>query len=286
MTYFGNEKGKLEGYKKFWARASVKRPLVGFTFKSWLPVNEYRNTRALEYGTILAPEMIVPEDFFQDQEVLLWEGDFMDDDIIRGACPHQGIPWSCGMIGANLKVLMGSVLAEDMNIEYENMKPVATDMSNPWFRVYIELVEALVKHAACRYPVSHGPEIGPSDLAVTWRGHTSFIYDLFDRPQKVDWLLEECARVFRATRDEAWRRIPLWENGYYDAQYYLWSPGPICRMQEDAIMLFSRIYSTCISNTLTQTFRAGIPIHFFTSIRHPCHISITSWRSRTSAAMR
>ena len=39
MKYpFGNNPVKIEAYKKFWRRDAVKRPLTGFSFKSWLPV--------------------------------------------------------------------------------------------------------------------------------------------------------------------------------------------------------------------------------------------------------
>jgi hypothetical protein len=30
---FGNDPAKIEGYKKFWKREPVKRPLVGFSLK-------------------------------------------------------------------------------------------------------------------------------------------------------------------------------------------------------------------------------------------------------------
>jgi len=38
---------------------------------------------------------------------------------------------------------------------------------------------------------------------------------------------------------KVWERIPLYQGGYYDAQYNLWAPGSIVRMQEDAIASFS-----------------------------------------------
>jgi len=33
--------------------------------------------------------------------------------------------------------------------------------------------------------------------------------------------------------------VPLFHGGYFDAQYSLWSPGPIIRMQEDATAVLS-----------------------------------------------
>ncbi len=39
--------------------------------------------------------------------------------------------------------------------------------------------------------------------------------------------------------DETWRRLPLYHGGYFDAQYSLWAPAPIVRMQEDATANYS-----------------------------------------------
>lgn len=39
--------------------------------------------------------------------------------------------------------------------------------------------------------------------------------------------------------DTQWAITPKFEGGYFDAQYQLWAPAPIVRMQEDATGLFS-----------------------------------------------
>ena len=43
------------------------------------------------------------------------------------------------------------------------------------------------------------------------------------------------AEFFQVT----WQRLPLYHGGYFDAQYQLWAPGPIIRIQEDATAVFS-----------------------------------------------
>jgi len=41
--------------------------------------------------------------------------------------------------------------------------------------------------------------------------------------------------------------VPLFHGGYFDAQYSLWAPGPIIRMQEDATAVFSpALYRKCV----------------------------------------
>ena len=38
---FGNDAAKIEGYRAFWQRAYVARPLIGFSLKSWFPLQEF-----------------------------------------------------------------------------------------------------------------------------------------------------------------------------------------------------------------------------------------------------
>jgi hypothetical protein len=40
---FGNDPAKVENYEAFWTRKPVARPLVGFTFKTWFPMREFRH---------------------------------------------------------------------------------------------------------------------------------------------------------------------------------------------------------------------------------------------------
>ena len=38
---FGNDPAKVARYRAFWDRAPVPRPLVGFSIKSWFPLQEF-----------------------------------------------------------------------------------------------------------------------------------------------------------------------------------------------------------------------------------------------------
>ena len=241
MDEFGNYPEKKENYIKFWNRDSVSRPLVGFTKKGWLPVYEFEVTSNWEVDSTLTLDMVKPEDFMDDQEKMLREGALFDDDIIRGASPHQGIPWNCALLGGPVKIFPGSLLAEDLNYGLESIPEVKSDLSNPWLAKYIEYIDTLVKRSAGRYPISHGSVVGSSDLLVILRGHTETVFDMMDESKKgmVADILDKMTDLFINVRDAAWEHIPLWENGWYDAQYYIWSPGSIVRMQEDAVPLIS-----------------------------------------------
>ncbi|MDR0843973.1 MAG: hypothetical protein LBN71_02040 [Tannerella sp.] len=250
MKYeYGNDPAKIERYKKFWSRESVERPLVGFSFKSWFPLDEFKASASWAKDAPLTPNMVIPEDFLEDQEALLREGETIDDDILRGACPAQMLMWGDGMLGSAMKVLPGNVVAEYMNLSWEEMENIHFDRNAPWFRKYIEFIDVLVKHAAGRYPVSHGMLNGPVDYLVTLRGHEQAVFDLMLEPEPTHVFLEKMGDFFIDVTKEAWKRIPLFHGGYFDAQYSLWAPEPITRLQEDALASLSPdIYRDFIKN--------------------------------------
>jgi len=240
MAYpFGNDPAKIEGYRRFWARQPVERPLVGFSLKSWFPMYEFAASNAWRHFEFLTPDMIHPEEFIEDQERLLREGEVIDDDILRGACPSQAVQWLPPMLGTPLRILDESTLAPDQNRSWEELRDLALDHDNPWFRKYLEFVHVLVNASDGRYPISHGTMSGPSDVAAILRGHSNMIADFFDAPDKLVWLFHTVKDVFCQVLDAQWAITPLFHGGYYDAQYQLWAPGPIVRMQEDASGLFS-----------------------------------------------
>jgi hypothetical protein len=237
---FGNDPAKVERYKAFWMRASVSRPLVGFTLRGWFPLEEYAATRAWPVNSYLTPDMVSPEAFLLDEERLLKEGEILDDDIIRGDMPAAAvIPWLSGMLGSRLRILPGNVLGEDRSASWEEMDALRLDPENPWFKKYVEFAEALVQHSQGRYPVSHGALVGPCDILGELRGHTQSILDIMEEPELAMRALWRATHVFDEVTTEIWRHLPMWHGGYFDGMYQLWAPGPIIRMQEDASGLYS-----------------------------------------------
>ncbi|NLM94836.1 MAG: hypothetical protein GX165_04680 [Firmicutes bacterium] len=236
---FGNNPEKVKNYEAFWELADVKRPLVGFSLKSWFPLMEFEASAKWQDYDYLTPEMIEPEAFVDDQERLLREGEEIDDDIFRGASPSQAVPWLCAMLGSPLRILPESILGEDMDLEWDEIEDLELDKDNPWLQKYIEFTKVLVESSAGRYPVSHGTLVGPSDLAGVLRGRNRNIFDMYDEPEKTSELLWKTARIFRDVLEEQRKHMPTFLGGYFDAQYQLWCPGPTIRMQEDASGLFS-----------------------------------------------
>ena len=264
VTPFGNDSAKIEGYRAFWERRKTPRPLVGFSCKSWFPICEFAASSAWQPSTLLEPAMVDPKAFLDDQDRLLREGESIGDDILRGVSPSQGIPWLCGTMGGRLRVLPGSVLALDRNLPWGDLDDVRLDTESPWFRKYMEFLEVLIDWANGRLPVSHGSLIGPCDVAALLRGHSQSILDLIEEPERSRQLLRMCGDVFRDMTEAAWQVISQYHGGWFDAQYQLWAPGPIARLQEDA----SALYSPALYREFLQPVDRSIARHFSSCFMH------------------
>jgi hypothetical protein len=260
---FGNDRSKIAGYRSFWKRESVRRPLVGFSLVGWFPLDEFAACASWGPAECLTPEMIDPEAFLSDHIRLLREGEWMDDDIIRGACPGQvAIPWLPGILGCRMRILPHTVLGEERHLDWEAALLIRLDCENPWYRKYFDFADALVRISGGAFPVSHAAELGPTDLLAVLRSHTQSVLDLADEPEKSRQLLERTGEMFRELTEKLWMRLPLFEGGYFDAQYSLWAPGPIARLQEDATAFYSPGYYRKFVQAVDRRLAAHFPNSF------------------------
>ena len=238
---FGNDPAKIERYKAFWNRAGVKRPLVGFSFVGWFPLSEFEACKSWASADCLTPEMVDPEAFLPDHLRMLREGEAIDDDLIRGACPAQvAIAWLPGMLGCEVAHPAAEHSGRGAAFVLGRS---AGGPPGPRPSLVPEVHGVRRRRWCARpdgsFPVSHSPESGPTDLHAGLRGHTESVLDLADEPAKSAELLWRLGEIFRDATEEIWKRLPLFHGGYFDAQYSLWAPGPIIRMQEDATAVYS-----------------------------------------------
>lgn len=262
---YGNDPAKIERYKAFWSRAEVNRPLVGFSFTGWFPLGEFEACKAWRSSPYLTPDMIVPEAFMEDHLRMLREGEVVDDDLVRGAGPTQvAVPFLPGVLGCKARILPDNVMGEEQHLSWNEAFKVRFDPQNPWFRKYLEFGQALVARSQGLFPVSHGAEIGPTDLHAVLRGHGQSIVDLLDESDRSAELLRRLGEIFCEFTLEFWKHLPLFCGGYFDGQYSLWSPGPIIRMQEDA----TAVYSPDLYRKFVQPVDRRLASHFASSFMH------------------
>lgn len=264
-TPFGNDPAKIQRYTQFWNREAVTRPLVGFTFIGWFPLNEFSACQSWNSTYYLNPGMVNPQSFMNDYIRLMQEGEKVNDDLIRGACPMQvAVPFLPAMLGCPLRILPENVMGEELHLPWEEALRLGLDHENPWFNKYLEFARALVSLSDGRFPVSHSPEIGPTDLHAVLRGHNQSILDLMEEPERSAELIWRMGEIFREITEELWKQLPLFQGGYFDAQYSLWAPGPIIRMQEDA----TAVYSPRLYRKLVQPVDRMLASHFASSFIH------------------
>jgi len=101
----------------------------------------------------------------EDHVRLAREGEVIDDDMIRGACLTQvTVPFLPALLGNPLRVLPQNILGDERKLSWDEAFAVDLDASNPWYLKSMAFIDALVEGAAGLFPVSRGPEIGPTDL--------------------------------------------------------------------------------------------------------------------------
>jgi hypothetical protein len=241
IAAFGNTPEKIDNYLKWWNRESVPRPMIAFTTIGWFPLQEFSACRTWGDARYVELDMIDPRDFLDDHIRLLKEGEVVDDDVFRGAYPALlAIPWLPPMMGCRLLLLPGNIMGEERHLTLkETLAASKLNLDSPWWHKYLDFAQALVRLSNGRFPVGHGSEIGPTDLHAVFRGHTQSIMDLMDDPVITQEIMFQMGIVFRDMAKEYWKQIPLFESGYFDSQYQIWSPGSVIRLQEDATAVYS-----------------------------------------------
>jgi hypothetical protein len=142
-------------------------------------VQEFQACTAWRSLDHLTPERIDPQAFLEDHLRLLREGEIVDDDLIRGACPGQvAIPWLPGIADCRVRVFPDSILGEERCLSLDEVASLALERDGPWFRKYVEFGLALVAAADGRFPVSHAAsKARPGD----WHGEQSSPWGLAQR---------------------------------------------------------------------------------------------------------
>jgi hypothetical protein len=212
---FGNDPAKIDRYRAFWNRDPVDRPLVGFSFVGWYPLEYFSVSKSWNVDDHITPDMLQPHEWLDDYEKLLREGEDVEDDMIRGACPIQ-VALPCfipAILGCPIRVLPDNVMGEELDLSWDQAMQKRLDLHGPWFQKYLEFAAVLVARADGRYPVSHGAELGPTDLHGLLRGHSNSILDLMDEPQRSAELLMHLGHVFVQFFRESWSRLPLHHGG-------------------------------------------------------------------------
>lgn len=147
--------------------------------------------------------------------------------------------WTEGMLGCPVWVTAGeSTWAGPREQAWTQGTPLALSEENPWLRLLLGTLRAMVAAADGRLPVAQPMMRGPADMAGSVLGQTRMCEDMLLAPDAFKTLLGQVTALWIEAYRRILRVIPPWHGGYCNV-YGIWSPGTAMRQQEDDAALFS-----------------------------------------------
>lgn len=227
---------KLDRQRAFWRRENHDRPVIGFN-------GSYFSTDTVqligrEQGRV-EPEDIIVERIldYTESEYTAWRD--CTGDLFWTAAQLYQFRWLAAAIGAPVFSGGDSIWVEPFIADYRDLDAIDISPKGLWVQKLWQLTDAMVEHAAGRYPVAANEFMSPLSALVDLRGNTDFAFDLYDRPDDVRRGLSRFTELWSSFVTAQYRRIPEWYGGYTSAQRFIWAPGRISEFSEDPVFMFS-----------------------------------------------
>lgn len=226
---------RLARQRAFWLRENHDRPVIGFTGSYFS--SDTVQLIGREHGRVYPEDIVIGRILqYADAQYQTWKK--CTGDLLWSATALYQFRWLAASLGAPVFVGGNSVWAEPLIEDYAKLHG-ADLLENPWLQKLWELTDALVAHAAGRYPVAANEFMSPLSALVDLRGNTQFAFDLYDRPADVARGLEFFTGFWSQLVTDQYARIPDWHGGYTSAQRYLWAPGRVIEFSEDPAFMLS-----------------------------------------------
>ena len=237
----GTEIMEIHGHRdrceKFIRREEVDRPLLGFMWEPAVrPIPGYLDrvdlTRPLE------PEDISPEEMgtASDETVRQVEGIRQDGFFAAQACfGHQ---WLEGIFGARIQASGETIWAEAAGMSLDQLARGNFSEENPWFAQLAHCHEALIAHAAGRYPVAVPVLHGPLDLLVALLDAETVALATYDQPDLLLEAMDRLTDLWCAVASRLSGLLPPFAGGYL-SRMHIWTPQPGATVQDDATWMMS-----------------------------------------------
>lgn len=234
-----NIEAKIERHIKFLQLQEVERPLIGCCIGGWDQFGKYLggNSKAFPEG-YLTPGDIHIENFLELYEYYFERIDF-DDDLIRTAEPFPAIPWCEAAVGCPIRFSGKNFWSEPVKVNINEFFDALPRAKEIWMRKYEEFLFFLDLHFSGRYPVAQSILRGPLDLLSAVLGEMKMVYDITDEPNNIKKLISVCGDVFTDFLRLQNEKTKRFYGGHVIGQYYIWTPGPCARLQEDATSFLS-----------------------------------------------
>ncbi|MDH7570147.1 MAG: hypothetical protein QHJ73_11245, partial [Armatimonadota bacterium] len=170
------------------------------------------------------------------------EGDHVparQGDVFVAAAPYTKIPWIEAILGCPIRVSLRShSFWAEAFVSAEQLSTFAVRPDERWTNKLMEFTRYLVANARGRYLVAHTLMRGVSDMLVAMLGDALFCQALYDTPDVVHRLADQCADLFIQVARAQLALIPPFHGGWCNL-FGIWAPGRSVRSQDDATALLS-----------------------------------------------
>ncbi|HWT79469.1 MAG TPA: hypothetical protein VN648_11780, partial [Candidatus Methylomirabilis sp.] len=209
MPKMVSDQEKIARFRAFWKRSETDRPLLGATIATFPSVRSVRR----EAGIVHPEDLDIRENLRElDEEWEAWR-EVMGDAMFV-ANPLWAFPWHLAMAGSPIKRDAENLWGLPALDDWGQLKKLCFDPANLWFRRQLEFTQALVQHAAGRYPVGAGQlMLGPVDMMMQVRGQERLALDFYDAPEMVTALGKRCVDLCAAALDAIFHLVPTYLGG-------------------------------------------------------------------------
>lgn len=138
----------------------------------------------------------------------------------------------------------------------ENHPDFRFDPQQEWFRIHMEVIEAVKRRAAGRYLTGLPDIIENIDILAQLRDAQTLMLDLLERPRWVRQRVTQLNRVYFDSFDVMRQAVMDEEGGQAFWAFGLWGPGRTAKVQCDASAMFStEMYHDFVLPALTEQCR-------------------------------
>ena len=226
----------VKRHTAFWSCAETDRPLIVALYRA------YQDTELVAAAVgpgELTPDRIEPRPLLAVYDEMAAARDAIGDDMIVPAEALLGIPWLEAICGCRVMVPEGKSLWPEATAATRAAQAIHLSPDNPWLARLLAVQQAVVAHAAGRYPVSMSHLRGPTDILSAMLGSQPFLTALVDESERMARLAQQAAGVWRAVAAAQEAVVPAYRGGYAIRQFGLWSPGRSVWLQDDTSSMMS-----------------------------------------------
>jgi hypothetical protein len=125
------------------------------------------------------------------------------------------------------------------DLEPEKLPPLIFDETNPWWQVIEQTLKTAADLARGKYLVGCPDLVENIDILAALREGQNLLLDMIDRPEWVEYKVQEINRVWFEAYQRIYDIIKLDDGSSVFGPFRIWGPGKTAKLQCDASAMFS-----------------------------------------------